>query len=399
MNNCLLSLPRIAVIACTMAAAGCRNGSAPETRPAPAAATPEKHSDEKEHEELPKLIRVKPQVLSDAKITTAPAEKRRLAATLDINGQIVADPDHIALLGARVAGRVLKVFVREGDSVKAGQNIAVITSPELAKRRAEYTAASAKTASARKNAQRLRSLVNDRLGSEQDAVAAEAEATAVEADRDAAAQAIKGMGASLVAAGDPSVVSVVSPIAGQIVQRDAVPGQVVETSHTIATVADLSKVWFQAQLFEKDVAHIQEGASAEVRLNGYPDKVFAAKVARVSSQVDPQTRTLTARLALDRPDAQIRLGLFGIARVSLTHEIDEEHVVVPQSAVTDIGERRVVFVRQPDGDFEVHDVRLGTSASGFVAVLSGLSAGEQVAVSGVHTLKSVVLKSTMEEQE
>jgi cobalt-zinc-cadmium efflux system membrane fusion protein len=297
----------------------------------------------------------------------------------------------------------LKVLVREGDSVRAGQPIAIVTSTELAKRRAEYAATSAKAISARKNAERLRSLVTQRLGSDQDAVAAEAEATAIEAERDSSAQAIKGMGAALRAGGDPSLLSVVSPLAGQVVQRDAVPGQVVEPSHTIATVADLSRIWFQAQLFEKDVAQVQEGGSAEVRLNSYPDRVFPAKIARVASQVDPQTRTLTARLAIDHPgthpDTQIRLGLFGIARVSLAHASDDEHVVVPLSAVTDIGDQKVVFVGHSDGDFEVHEIRLGTSASGYVSVLAGLSVGEQVAISGVHTLKSVVLKATMEEKE
>jgi membrane fusion protein, heavy metal efflux system len=382
-----------------LASTECRKTGAPETKPTPAATTPEQHSDEKGHESLPKLVKLSPQVVREAKIATAPAEKRRLAATLEINGQVVADPDHIALLGARVPGRILKVLVREGDSVRAGQPIAIVTSTELAKRRAEYAATSAKAISARKNAERLRSLVTQRLGSDQDAVASEAEATAIEAERDSIAQAIKGMGAALRAGGDPSLLSVVSPLAGQVVQRDAVPGQVVEPSHTIATVADLSRIWFQAQLFEKDVAQVQEGGSAEVRLNSYPDRVFPAKIARVASQVDPQTRTLTARLAIDHPDTQIRLGLFGIARVSLAHASDEEHVVVPLSAVTDIGDQKVVFVGHGDGDFEVHEIRLGTSASGYVSVLAGLSVGEQVAISGVHTLKSVVLKATMEEKE
>lgn len=383
-------------VAILLAGIACRK--APEARPS-SSSTAEQRSDEKGHEDLPKLIKLAPQVVREAKITTTPAEKRRLAATLEINGQIVADPDHIALLGARVVGRILKVLVREGDSVKAGQTIAIITSTELAKRRAEYAATSAKAISASKNAERLRSLVKDRLGSDQDAVAAEAEATAIDAERDSVAQAIKGMGATLRAGGDPSLLSVVSPLAGQVVQRDAVPGQLVEPSHTIATVADLSKIWFQAQLFEKDVAQVRENGKAEVRLNSYPDRVFGARVTRVSSQVDPQTRTLTARLALDHPDMQIRLGLFGIARVSLAHAADEEHIVVALSAVTDLGDKKVVFVRQSDGDFEVHEVRLGTSASGDVSVLAGLSVGEQVAISGVHTLKSVVLKATMEEKE
>jgi RND family efflux transporter MFP subunit len=194
-------------------------------------------------------------------------------------------------------------------------------------------------------------------------------------------------------------VDIASPIAGQVVQREAIVGQHVDPAHSLVTVADLSRAFFQAQLFEKDLAGVAEGAAAEVRLNGYPADVFRARVVRVSSQIDPQARTLTARLGFVGPAPKVRLGLYGIARVSLADATGVEHVVVPISAVTEVGDRKVVFVRHPDdGDFQLHDVRLGASAGGDVAVLSGLDEGEEVVTSGVHTLKSVVLKSTMDEE-
>jgi multidrug efflux pump subunit AcrA (membrane-fusion protein) len=99
------------------------------------------------------------------------------------------------------------------------------------------------------------------------------------------------------------------------------------------------------------------------------------------------------------PDNKLRLGLFGKARVSVGGEGSAQEVLaVPLSAVTDVGDQKAVFVRQADGDFELHYVRLGRSAGGVVAILSGLDAGEQVVVSGVHTLKSIALKSTMGEE-
>ncbi len=355
------------------------------------------HAHEEEHAELPTLVKLTPEVTSDAKLTVQPAQRRALATTVELNGQVVADPDHIAQLGARAEGRVVRVNVREGDAVHAAQPLAVVTSAELAKQRAAYAAASSKAIAARKNAARLRSLATQRLGADQDAVAAEAEAAALEAERDAAAQMIRAMGVPLAAQGDASLLVLRAPIAGQVIQRDAVPGQMVAPSHTLVTVADLSKIWFQAQLFEKDLAHVAEGAAAEVRLNGYPGKVFAARVVRVSSQVDPQSRTLTARLAVEDPERKMRLGLFGKARVSVADKQTEESVVVPLSAVTEIGGRKLVFVRHSDGDYELHEVTLGPSSGGMVPVLSGLRAGEHVVVTGVHTLKSVVLKATMKD--
>jgi membrane fusion protein, heavy metal efflux system len=376
---------------------GCRRGA-----PAEAAAHEErgaeKGHEEAEHEPLPSIVKLTSDVKKAAKVASAPARRRRLAATVELNGQIVPDPDRIALLGARVPSRVERVLVREGDAVRAGQVIAVVTSHELAKLRSAHAAALSRARAARANASRLRGLARDGLGSEQEALTAEAEAAAAEGERDVQAQAIRAAGAPLDARGDPSLLELASPIGGQVVQRDAVPGQVVEPSHTVATVADLSHVFFQAQLFEKDLAKLSEGAPAEVRLNGYPDVVFRARVARIAAQVDPQARTLTARLALLDPAPRVRLGLYGTARVSLQHDDAEEQVVVPLSAVTEIGDRKVVFVEHQDGEFQVHDVKLGPTAGGEVAVLSGLDAGERVVISGVHTLKSAVLRSTMAEE-
>ncbi len=332
--------------------------------------------------QLPTVVKVSAEVAREARISTVRAEERRLKATLDLTGQVEPDPDAVALLSPRVSGRVVKVLAREGDQVRAGQVIVSVSSPELARLRSDYAAETAKAGAARQNAHRLRGLVAERLGAEQDAVSAEAEATAAEAARDATA-----------------LLQIVSPITGQLVQRSAVPGQAVAHDATLATVADLSRIWFQAQLFEKDLARVREGAAAEVRLNGYPDVVFAARVARIASQVDPQTRALTVRLALQDEGHRIRLGLYGTARIAVQGQDDEPQVVVPASAVTDIEQRKAVFVRRPDGDFEMRPVKTGKEASGLVALLSGVQPGDEVVSSGVQNLKSIVLKSTLGEEE
>jgi cobalt-zinc-cadmium efflux system membrane fusion protein len=347
----------------------------------------------------PKLVKVTAETAREAHIATGPAEERRLTATLDLNGQIVPDPDAIALLSARSSGRVVKVLAREGDHVRAGQVVIVVSSPDLARLRGEYAAASAKAAAARQNARRLRALVEERLGAEQDAISAFAEAAAAEATRDATARTIRGMGAPLAGGEDPSVLQIGSPISGQIIQRSAAPGQAVASDNTLATVADLSRIWFQAQLFEKDLARVREGAPADLRLGGYPEVVFPAKVARIAAQVDPQTRALTVRLAVQDEGHRLRLGLYGTAAIAVVDEEDEPHVVVPASAVTEIGQRKAVFVRRAGNEFEMRPVRTGKETGGQIALLAGVRPGEEVVVSGVHSLKSMVLRSTLGEEE
>ena len=381
-----------------LAVASCRKPAPEAAAPAEGASTPEGHAAEEQHEDLPRLVKLSPEVIRDAKIRAEPARMQGLAATVELNGQVVPDPAAYAMIGARSSGRIAQVLVREGDQVRAGQVLAIVSSPEVARLRGELAGTNARAVAARRNAVRLRELFEQRLGSQQEAVAAEAEATAAEAQRDALSRTLRGLGASLRES-DSSAVVLRTPVAGSVVQLDGSLGQMVEPAHTVATVADLARVWFQAQVFEKDLPRVTEGAAAEVRLNGYPDRVFTATVARISGQVDPQARTVTARLSLRDPDRTLRLGLFGTARVSVPSEVQEEHIAVPRSAVTDLGDRKAVFVRHPDGVFEVHEVRLGQSAGGLVAVISGLREGEEVAVSGVHTLKSAVLKATMEEEE
>lgn len=397
-----MTMQRIACAAGLMLAIGACRKATPQPAPQPGATAPPEHKEErKEHRELPRLIKLSPDVIREANVRTEPSQRHRLADTLDLNGQVVPSPEASAMIGARVSGRILRVLVREGDRVHAGQTLALMTSPEVARLRGGYAAAASRASAARRNATRLRELFQQRLGAEQEAFAAEAEATAVEAERDAMARTLRGLGASQPGGADTSLVPLFTPLTGTLVQLAAASGQMVEPSHTVAVVADLSRVWFQAQLFEKDLSRVEEGAPAEVRLNGYPDRVFSARVARLSGQVDPQSRTVTARLSLRDPERKLRLGLFGRARVSVRSEGQgvEEQLAVPLSAVTDLGDRKAVFVRQPDGDFEVHEVRLGTTAGGMVAILSGLNAGEQVVVSGVHVLKSIALKSTMGEEE
>jgi len=384
--------------ACWLATAGCKK-SKPESTPEKGATAVPEHREERAHEELPKSVKLTAEVIREAHVRTEPARRRTLAATAELSGQIVPDPEALALIGARASGRILRVLVREADVVRPGQVLAILSSPEIARLRGEHSAAQARALSARKNATRLRELFGDRLGAEEEAIAAEAEATAAEAQRDALLRTLRGLGATSKAGDDPSTAALVTPIGGSVVQLDAARGQMVEPSHTVATVADLSRVWFEAQVFEKDLARIAQGAPAEVRLNGYPDRIFTARVARLSGRVDPQARTVTARLLLLDPDDNLRLGLYGTARVSVRTPDARDQLAVPASALTELGEGKAVFVRHPDGDFEVHDVRVGPSAGGFVSVLSGLREGEEVVVSGVHTLRSAVLKSTMQEEE
>jgi cobalt-zinc-cadmium efflux system membrane fusion protein len=381
------------VVLLTVAGCSCRKGEAPEPR------GEEEHRDEPAHQGLPKQVKVSAETLTRAGIRTAPVQRGALAATVVLTGEVVAEPDRTAQLSSTTPGRLEQVSFNEGAVVKRGEVMATVRVPDVGRLRGAYAAASARAMAARTNAGRLAALKASGLGAEQSVVDAEADARAQEAESAALGEQLSALGLN-ADSGTGFLVALRAPLSGVVVMRDAVVGQPIGTEHVLARIVDLSEVWFLGRVFEKDLAQLRVGARAEVQLNAFPDEHFHGTVDYVSQQIDPTARTLTARVRVSNENQRLRLGLFGRAHVELSAASQATpQLVVPRDALTDIGGQPVVFIRAPDGDFVPHEVTLGDSAMDDVQVLSGISEGEQVVVSGVFTLKSLLLKTSLSEDE
>lgn len=393
-------------------AVGCRAAGTVDTRAAeapkpaePKAAEPkpgggDDHADEPEHEPLPKRVRLSPKVVADARIKTERVARTALGATVVLPGELAADPDRSARIATPVAGQLVRVLFKEGEAVKKSAPLAIVRVAEIGKVRGARQAASAKTAAARSNAARLEALADKGLASKQEAISARAEADALAAETSALDVQLGALGMGAQGGGSDLVLR--APVSGVVLSRDAVVGQPVTAEQTIASVADLSEAWFLARVFEKDLARLATGTRAEIALNAYPGETFEATVEQIGRQVDPVARTVTARLRLANRADRLRVGLFGTATVSIGGAREPgapAALVVPRSALVELAGRTVVFVRQKDDDYEVHDVTLGASAPGTVEIARGLREGEEVVVDGAFTLKSVVLKGTLAEED
>jgi len=395
MNRVLVFLLFSLVTACE------QRHSAPEPpreQQAPGVSAPE-HVDEPAHEALPKLVRLSAQVIADAQIRAVPVAREVLPSTLALPGEIAADPDKSARLSSPIPGRIESVRFQEGDNVKQGALLATIVVPDLGKLRADQASAKARAAAARSNAERLKQLLEQRLTAEQTYRDALAQAEALELEAQAAGQHLQALGLTQERA-KPSQLSLRAPFAGVVVSRNAVIGQPVVADEVLGEIIDLTEVWFLGRVFEKDLGRLEQHASAEVQLNAYPRERFEGAVEYIGQRVDPVARTVTARIRLKNRNDHLRVGLFGNAYVALDEAAGREPtLVVPRSALTEVGRKQVVFVQHPDGDFELHEVELGRAATGKVEVVSGLREGERVVDQGVFTLKSAVLKSTFAEEE
>ena len=371
-------------------------GACARSKPSPEGAP--KPSPSADTRDTRKTVRLSAKVIADAKIKTALVATEVLVGALDLPGEVASDPDKTARVASPVAGLVEQVSFKEGTPVKKGDVLALVRVPELGKIRSAYASTLAKAKAARANADRLKALRGQGLSSEQDAMNAEAEAQSLEAEARALGEQTAAMGMSAGGAG--ALLTLRAPLAGIAVTRDAVAGQPISAEQSIGTIADLSDLWFLARVYERDLDQLRLGAKAKVRLDAFPNDEFEGAVGYVGKQVDPLTRTLMARIQIANRGERLRLGLYGSAHVLAADEATKApSIVVPRSAVLDMGGKAVAFVKKPDGIFEVHEVVVGETSLDKVEIKGGLDAGQEVVVDGGFTVKSAFLKSTFAGEE
>ena len=178
-----------------------------------------------------------------------------------------------------------------------------------------------------------------------------------------------------------------APADGVVIEKMAIEGQMMKPGERIYRLADLSTVWVEAQIYEKDLPYLRNEQAATIRTSYGPERKFEGTVQLLLPQVEAQTRTATARIVLPNPELFLRPGMF--VEVSFASQLADDAVLVPDMAVLRSGERNTVFVALDGGFFEPREVKLGSrSEGGFYQVLAGLKAGERVVTSGQFMLDS-----------
>jgi cobalt-zinc-cadmium efflux system membrane fusion protein len=193
------------------------------------------------------------------------------------------------------------------------------------------------------------------------------------------------------------VATIASPLAGVLVRADAAPGDVVDASTELFAVADISRVYVQAHVFEKDLGKVRQGQAATVTVDAYPDQRFAGTVAVIGGTVDPRTRTVPVRAEVANADARLKLDMF--ARVDLATDATQPGLAVRREAVQTLEGRQVVFVKSGDTDFMVREVDTGRLSGPLVEITRGLTAGDVVVTAGAFKLKSALLAGTLADDD
>ncbi len=351
----------------------------------------------------PGLLELSEKSRALAQIQTDQAAVRPLRIALKAQGgKILPNENRLAHLGVRVPGRILAVYVNLGDRVKTGDSLLKLDSPAVGEALLEYRKRRTAVRMSEKALERARLLFEEGAIGAAEYQRREAELDNAKADLHEAEEKLHLLGmtereierltAKELPHAEVAQVFLRAPFAGDIIERNATVGEVVDVNQTLFTVADLSTVWVRADFPEQQAGLLRVGLEAEVRVSAYPDTVFRGTVTYVGAVIDPATRTIMVRAELPNSDRRLRPHMFVDATLLVP---EQPALTIPRKAVQQVGERTVVFLPRGPSRFEVRDVRLGAVSEPYVEVKEGLAAGDKVVTEGSYMLKSEILRDQM----
>lgn len=337
---------------------------------------------------------VKLLVLSDEEAETAGIKVQKLelqekAEQVMVTATIQANQDKLAHVAPRVPGRVIRVNASLGDRVKSGQTLAELDSIDLGEARSSYLQTASEAAVAQAGFDRAQRLQADNIIPEKEFLRARAEHEKARASLRAAAEKLHMMGVNpekLLGSTFP----LTAPFAGTVIEKRAVLGELAPIDQSLFTVADMSTLWIESDLFEKDLGRIKTGAQAVVTIAAYPGETFKGRLTYISSTMDKETRTVKARVEVPNHDGKLKPEMF--ATVAIGTGGSAKALSVPEDAVLLLQGQPTVFVAERGG-FEPRAVEAGERAQGYAVLKSGVAAGESVVVRGAYALKARLLKS------
>ncbi len=309
-----------------------------------------------------------------ANVATVAAKQTTLDKEINAVGIVQYDQSRQAKVTAWIAGRIDKLYVNKvGDSVSKDKPVAEVYSPDLLATQQEYLLAI-------KSRDQLKSSPIASISQSGEGLVASAKQRLM----------LFGVKESQITdlekAGKPNIrLPIYTPLSGVVIEKMIQEGQYVNTGEVLFAIADLSKVWVEIDVFENEVPYIRVGQRVEIRSSGDQHVAVHGRISFVYPFHDPKTHTVKARVELANSGRMLKPDMFvnAIIRVPLVTGI-----VIPVTAVIDTGKRQVAWVETAPGMFEPRNVQVGERVDDKFQILSGLKAGDKVAVSGGYLIDS-----------
>lgn len=324
-------------------------------------------------EQTDAAVKIDPVVAQNLGIRLGRVERSAIPLTLDVVGSVTFDERLVEVVQARVQGYVTRLHVKTTlEPVRRGQAIAEIQAPEWLEAQQDYIAL---LDAAGDRAKAIRAAARERLS-----VLGVPEGTIKKIEQQRKADAST---------------TIYAPIDGVVTELAVREGAAFMPGAPLVRINGLSTVWVNAQVPEAQVSLVARGLQVQARATAWPDVTFKVEVISLLPDVDPQTRTLTARVAIDNRDQKLAPGMY----VSLRFESQQggPQLTVPSEAVIRTGARDVVIVAREQGGFDVVEVKVGAERGGTTTILSGLEADQSIVLSGQFLIDSEAsLKSTLD---
>jgi cobalt-zinc-cadmium efflux system membrane fusion protein len=410
----LISVATVAIAVAAGFAAGRSLPSAsiavPVSAPSVAAADPQ----------LPATIILSEPKLANMQLQIGEAKAGPLVRAVAATGSVGYDQLHLARIRPMARGRIEALDVNAGDRVVAGQRLAVLDNFDLSA--AHSKAVSAEAALNQAKAQlvaasaahdRATNLIRNDLVTQAELVTRRATVATMEADlrtkeaelrqyqeEEARLSPVHPAAAGTGSSSDQPVLAsrgaIVAPFAGVVDAVSIAQGEIIDPATPIFTVSDLSTVWVQADVAERDLGEVKVGDAVEVRVSAFPGRVFAGRVTYIPDQIESATGMAKVRCEVPNPDGALRVNMF--TTVAILSPQDGDAVVVPSSSLQEVNKQSVVFVPTGDGQFAWRPVHTGLVANGKTQITSGLAAGTPVVGEGSYWLKAALMQSTIPDQ-
>lgn len=316
----------------------------------------------------PNAVQLSEEALALANVQTTIVNSENPVKDLRLYGKIQPDERLMQSQTATVSGRVERLWVNfTGESVKKGQTLASVYSPEI------YTAQQELLETARMSNSQQKTYLLD----------AAREKLRLWNLTDQQIAAIEKSGKT------SPFVEIKATTSGKVIAKQVNKGDYINQGSVLFQIADLSRVWAVFQAYEGDLPFLKPGNKIDFTLQAIPGKVFSRKISFIDPVINPSTRTAGIRVELNNSDGKLKPEMFVTGNVKASLAKSKDQLVIPQSAVLWTGKRSVVYVKTPGTSvptFTLREIELGPSLSGAYVVLSGLASGEEIVTNGAFAI-------------
>lgn len=353
-----------------------------------------------EDTQIPK-IKIPEEILKSHPLSYVKIRERGFYEEIILPGKVSYDLENLANVGSRVTGRITDVYVKEGDQVRRGSQLAIISSVDLGIAQANYLKAKTRLEALKLNIERVSELFERKIISAREFEIANMEFKTVKTEMDTSYNALEiyGLNKSEITSLDSGKqkqqnLILRSPIDGTITDRKAVNGQAVVLEENLFVVANLRKLWILLDVYEKDLYSVKMGAEAQVFTLGEKPESVKAVVAHVSEVIDQVKHTAEIRLEVNNSSFKLKPGQTVSAKVQglISESKSRKIMVVPSQAVHKIEGKSVVFIGNQDGSFEAKEVVTGEAIDDDIEIKSGVSIDANIVNEGSFVVKSEYLK-------